>query len=117
MREDRLWEILDKRVLDQKKNEMILKEVSSLAKGCIRVNGEERPTIKEVAMELEGLMTMGKHLQEKDKDMMVEESEYLLGYCTNNDGYGSSSVSFLVTSGHDDSIQKHITFDIIDGGR
>ncbi|KAK4275810.1 hypothetical protein QN277_018830 [Acacia crassicarpa] len=117
MREDRLWEILDKRVLDQKKNAMILKEVASLARRCIRVNGEERPTMKEVAMELEGLITMGKHLQEKDKDMMVEESEYLLGYCTNNDGYGSTSASFSVISGHDDSIQKHVTFDIIDGGR
>ncbi|KAI9083720.1 hypothetical protein K1719_034309 [Acacia pycnantha] len=116
MREDRLWEILDKRVLDQKKNAMILKEVASLAKRCIRVNGEKRPTMKEVAMELEGLMAMGKHLQEKENDMKVEESEYLLGYCPNNDGYGSTSASFSVTSGHD-SIQKHVTFDIVDGGR
>ncbi|KAK4275809.1 hypothetical protein QN277_018829 [Acacia crassicarpa] len=116
MKEDRLWEILDKRVLDQKKNAMILNEVASLAKRCIRVSGEERPTMKEVAMELEGLMAKGKHLHEKDKDMMEKESEYLLGYCPNNDGYGSTSASFSVTSGHD-SIQKHVAFDIIDGGR
>ena len=54
MREDRLWEILDKQVLDQKKNAMTLKEVALLAKRCIRVNGEERPTMKEVAMEVSG---------------------------------------------------------------
>lgn len=116
MREDRLWEILDKRILDQKKNARQLKEVALLARRCIRVNGEDRPTMKEVAMELEGLMAMEKHLQEKDKDMIVEESEHLLGQCPNNDGYGSNGASFSVASSHD-SIQKHVTFEIIDGGR
>ncbi|XP_028783920.1 wall-associated receptor kinase 3-like isoform X2 [Neltuma alba] len=115
MREDRLWEILDRRVLDQKKNAKQLKEVALLASRCIRVNGEERPTMKEVAMELEGLIAMEKHLQEKDKDMMkAEESEYLLGHYT-NDGYGSASASFSVAS--HDSIQKQVAFEIIDGGR
>ncbi|KAK4280375.1 hypothetical protein QN277_012006 [Acacia crassicarpa] len=116
MREDCLWEILYKLLLDQKKNAMILKEVASLARRCIKVNGEERPTMREVAIELEGLTAMVKHLQEKEKDMKVEESEYLLGYCPNNDGYGNTNASFSVTSGHD-SIQKHVTFDIIDGRR
>ncbi|KAI9083733.1 hypothetical protein K1719_034322 [Acacia pycnantha] len=116
MGEDHLWEILDKRVLDQKKNAIQLKEVALLARRCIRVNGEERPTMKEVAMELEGLMAMEKHLQEKDKDMMVEESEHLLGRCPNNDGYGSTGASFSVASSYD-SIQKHVTFEFIDGGR
>ncbi|KAI9083699.1 hypothetical protein K1719_034288 [Acacia pycnantha] len=51
MKEEHFWEILDKRVLDQK-NAKQMKEVALLARKCIRVNGEERPTMKEVAMEL-----------------------------------------------------------------
>ncbi|XP_028800013.1 LOW QUALITY PROTEIN: wall-associated receptor kinase 3-like [Neltuma alba] len=115
MREDRLWEILDRRVLDQRKNAKQLKEVALLASRCVRVNGEERPTMKEVAMELEGLIAMEKHLQEKDKDMMkAEESEYLLGHCP-YDGYGGASASFSVASY--DSIQKQVAFEIMDSGR
>ncbi|XP_054817639.1 wall-associated receptor kinase 3-like [Prosopis cineraria] len=114
MREDRLWKILDKRVLDQKENAKQLKEVALLAQRCIRVNGEERPTMKEVAMELEGLRAMEKNLQEKEKDMMVEESEHLLGHFP-NDGYGSASTSISVSSYA--RIQKQIAFEIVDGGR
>ncbi|XP_054819308.1 putative wall-associated receptor kinase-like 16 [Prosopis cineraria] len=114
MREDCLWEILDKRVLDPKKNAKQLKEVASLARRCIRVNGEERPTMKEVAMELEALMAMEKNLQGKDKDMMVEESEYLVSNFP-NDGYESASASISVVSY--DSIQKQVPFEIVDGGR
>ncbi|XP_054823372.1 putative wall-associated receptor kinase-like 16 isoform X1 [Prosopis cineraria] len=60
MKEDRLWEILDKRVLDQK-NEKELKEVALLARRCIKVKGKERPSMKEVAKELEGLISMENH--------------------------------------------------------
>ncbi|XP_054819690.1 wall-associated receptor kinase 3-like [Prosopis cineraria] len=114
MREDRLWEILDKQVLDEKKNAKQLKEGALLAQRCIRVNGEERPTMKEVAMELQGLIVMEKHVQGKDKDMMVEESEHLLDHFP-NDGYESASASTLVTSY--DSTQKQVVFEIIDSGR
>ncbi|XP_028751583.1 wall-associated receptor kinase 3-like [Neltuma alba] len=109
LKEDNLWEILDKRVLDQK-NEEQLKEVAFLARKCIRVNGEERPTMKEVATELEGLISMKKHPWGKREDMMSEECEYLLGHVT--DGYGNASAS---TSAVYDSIQREIAFEIEDG--
>lgn len=35
-----------------------IKEVTKLAKECVRVKGEERPTTKEVAMELERLQVV-----------------------------------------------------------
>lgn len=37
------------------------KEVAELAKRCLRVKGEERPTMKEVEMELEGLRVRNRH--------------------------------------------------------
>ncbi|KAK4265727.1 hypothetical protein QN277_026744 [Acacia crassicarpa] len=109
MKEDNLWEILDKRVLDQKNAEQV-KEVAFLAKKCIRVNREERPTMREVAMELEGLIAMKKHPWGKGEKMMSEECEYLLDQVAN--GYGNASAS---SSAAYDSIRKQIAFEIEDG--
>lgn len=60
MKDDRLFEILDARVLKEG-NATHLKEVAILAKRCLMVKGEERPTMKEVAMELEGLRILETH--------------------------------------------------------
>ena len=38
-----------------------LKEVANLTKRCLRLKGEDRPTMKEVATELEGLRKMEMH--------------------------------------------------------
>ncbi|GAB4859119.1 hypothetical protein Ancab_010584 [Ancistrocladus abbreviatus] len=55
MKEDRLLEILDEKIVSRGNIEQ-LKEVANLAKRCFRVKGEERPTMKEVALELKGIM-------------------------------------------------------------
>ncbi|KAF9687145.1 hypothetical protein SADUNF_Sadunf02G0063300 [Salix dunnii] len=55
-----------------------VKEVANIAKKCIRIRGEERPSMKEVAMELEGLRTSAKHPWTNDESN-VEETKYLLG--------------------------------------
>ncbi|GAB4828495.1 hypothetical protein Ancab_039333 [Ancistrocladus abbreviatus] len=55
MKEDRLLEILDEKIVSRGNIEQ-LKEVVNLAKRCLRVKGEERPTMKKVAHELEGIM-------------------------------------------------------------
>ncbi|KAF8018904.1 hypothetical protein BT93_H3715 [Corymbia citriodora subsp. variegata] len=52
---ERLFEIIDSRVLNEG-NPKEIKEVAMLASRCLRVKGEDRPTMKEVAIELEGLM-------------------------------------------------------------
>ena len=76
LKEDRLVQILDDCVVKEAKTEQ-LKEVGNLAKRCLRVKGEERPTMKEVAMELEGLRIMVKHPWVNDQ-LNLEETEYLL---------------------------------------
>ncbi|KAK8692741.1 hypothetical protein V6N13_070348 [Hibiscus sabdariffa] len=54
---DRLFGIIDQRILVEGNNTQI-KKVATLANRCLRVKGDERPSMKEVAMELEGLRVM-----------------------------------------------------------
>ncbi|KAK8510589.1 hypothetical protein V6N12_055516 [Hibiscus sabdariffa] len=109
MKEDRLLEILDPRVVNDGNVEQ-LKEVAALARRCVRVKGEERPTMKEVAHELAGLQAMPKHPWSGSK-LIGEEAEYLLGDLigTYNDGATSSSMGY-------DSINNKFTFEL-DGAR
>ncbi|XVF70807.1 hypothetical protein PTKIN_Ptkin11bG0191300 [Pterospermum kingtungense] len=113
MKEERLQEILDERVVNDK-NFAQLKEVATLARRCVRVKGEERPTMKEVASELQGLLAMEKHPWGKGY-LDEEEAEYLLAdelYSSSNDLFeASSSISM-----GPDSIKKHVRFEI-DGAR
>ena len=76
MKENRLFEILDRRVLNEGNAEQVM-EVAMLVKRCLSLKGEERPTMKEVALELEGLKAMEKPPRVKG-NMGSEETEYLL---------------------------------------
>ncbi|XP_018731898.2 wall-associated receptor kinase-like 8 [Eucalyptus grandis] len=57
MEEKRLFDVLDKEVLDHGDKEEII-AVSNLAKRCLNPNGRYRPTMKEVAMELERVRSL-----------------------------------------------------------
>ncbi|OVA10619.1 Protein kinase domain [Macleaya cordata] len=52
--ENNLFKLLDTPVMNEGKPEQIL-AVAELAKRCLSLKGEERPTMKQVAIELEGL--------------------------------------------------------------
>ncbi|CAL5386716.1 unnamed protein product [Camellia sinensis] len=111
MKEDHLYEIVNEQVMNEANADQ-LKEVAILAKRCLRVKGDERPAMKEVAIELEGLRMMEKHSWVNDnKDL--EETRYLLGDQL-SDAYGggdsrSNSAAY-------DSMANHI-ISPIDGGR
>ncbi|KAG5250792.1 wall-associated receptor kinase [Salix suchowensis] len=77
LKEDRLVHILQDCMVNQD-NMRQVKEFANIAKKCIRIRGEERPSMKEVAMELEGLRTSANHPWTNDESN-VEETEYLLG--------------------------------------
>ncbi|KAM1213112.1 hypothetical protein PS2_004567 [Malus domestica] len=77
MEKDRLNEILDDDMLNERNIET-LKTVANLAKRCVRVKGEDRPTMKEVVMELEGMRITEKHPWEK-AEICSEETKCLLG--------------------------------------
>ncbi|KAJ0097861.1 hypothetical protein Patl1_28675 [Pistacia atlantica] len=54
MKEKRLYDILDAQVKqDGKKDEIMV--FANLAKRCLNQTGKERPTMKEIVIELEGI--------------------------------------------------------------
>ncbi|KAK0589876.1 hypothetical protein LWI29_019556 [Acer saccharum] len=59
MVENNLFDILDPEVIKVSKKEEIM-TVANLAKRCLNLNGKERPTMKEVAMVLEGIQASQK---------------------------------------------------------
>ncbi|XP_062088630.1 wall-associated receptor kinase 5-like [Humulus lupulus] len=82
MKDNNLFqEILDSQLVDEADVEE-LNVVANLAKRCLKVKGEERPTMKEVASELEGLLKhKGIHPWEH---IDSEESERLLKATSSN---------------------------------
>ncbi|XP_047969147.1 wall-associated receptor kinase-like 6 [Salvia hispanica] len=57
MEEDKVFDIVDERVLREGKREEIM-GVAQLARRCLHLNGKRRPTMKEVAVELEGIQIL-----------------------------------------------------------
>ncbi|KAL1543574.1 wall-associated receptor kinase 2-like [Salvia divinorum] len=82
MKEDRLFQILDPRVLKEGSIKQV-QDVAKLVKRCVKMNSEDRPTMKEVAMELEGLRKLSKHpwtgqqLEEEGVPLMSEQQSDL----------------------------------------
>jgi serine/threonine protein kinase len=73
MEENNLFDVLDSRVLKEGKKEEII-AVATLAKRCLDLNGKKRPTMKEVAKELEAVQVLQKaHTLQQD----FEEHEYV----------------------------------------
>nr|XP_043613246.1 putative wall-associated receptor kinase-like 16 [Erigeron canadensis] len=112
LEDGRLFQVLDEHLqLKELPNEIM--QVSRLAERCLRVKGIERPTMKEVTMELEGIMAsmIQKHpwLQSSAKE---EEGEHLLKQSAGNyiftDGASGSSGTF-------DSICREISLSIPSG--
>ncbi|KAL2325007.1 hypothetical protein Fmac_024065 [Flemingia macrophylla] len=78
MDEGCLDQILDNDIVSDASVGYII-DVANLAKRCLRLKGEERPSMKEVAMELEGIRVMEKHSLGGANDVeSQEETEYFL---------------------------------------
>ncbi|KAF4376937.1 hypothetical protein F8388_022653 [Cannabis sativa] len=114
---DQFNEFIDDKILNDGNIEVI-KEVVALTKRCLRIKGEDRPTMKEVAMELDGLRAMSKHSWTNIGD---EESEHLLGekHSINHNNYigydlecGSSGTTAMY-----DSMQTQLMLNPFDDGR
>ncbi|PIN19042.1 Serine/threonine protein kinase [Handroanthus impetiginosus] len=93
LRKDRLFEILEENIVCDETREQII-EVSKLAKKCLNVRGDDRPTMKEMAMALDALRLGGRNSWAKVEDDQ-EEIESLFGK-------GLSSISF--SDDHSESI-------------
>ncbi|GMP46688.1 hypothetical protein CsSME_00014743 [Camellia sinensis var. sinensis] len=116
MKNDRLFQVIDEQIEIEGIVEE-LTEVANIAKRCLIVKGEERPTMKEVAMELEGLINkkMKKHPWVKI-DLNGEESEHLLGGKLSGFELDCTTSSSNTTTTGYDSVREHMMLPM-DGGR
>ncbi|KAL5987591.1 hypothetical protein ACLOJK_035340 [Asimina triloba] len=94
VKENRLGEILEERVASQGRVEEV-EAVAELARRCLKLRGDERPVMKEVAMELEGLRRGGRHPWEVGEEV-EEESRRLLGEVPGFDTGDSSALDSLM---------------------
>jgi serine/threonine protein kinase len=112
LRENRVLEVLRFGILNDDNKEEI-KEVAILAAKCLRLKGEERPSMKEVAMELEGMRLGEKHPWTK-LEINLEETQSLLQETSFNTNYETGDSSNHGYSGYD-SLKVHAPMSLNDG--
>ncbi|MQL96673.1 hypothetical protein Taro_029364 [Colocasia esculenta] len=100
---DQLLEILDAQIVDEGNIEYV-KEVAKLTCRCLNMKGEERPTMKEVAMELEGVRNLilslsQPYINADDMEPLLDE-EYSSGYAST-----SKTSSYFISTTNALSIQ------------
>nr|XP_011462038.1 PREDICTED: wall-associated receptor kinase 3-like [Fragaria vesca subsp. vesca] len=114
IQEDRLKEIIDDDIVNDGNVDETLKNMANLAKRRLRLKGEERPTMKEVATELDGMRTKIMHPRGK-ADFGSEETENLeTGTVDGKCDYGFSSTITSTASWYD-SMQKQMLMPYDDG--
>ena len=76
LKQDRIFEAIQVGILNDE-NKKEIKGVAILTARCLRLRGEERPSMKELAIELDGIRLMEKHPW-NDTEQNYEESQRLL---------------------------------------
>uniref|UniRef100_A0A7N0UB98 Protein kinase domain-containing protein n=1 Tax=Kalanchoe fedtschenkoi TaxID=63787 RepID=A0A7N0UB98_KALFE len=101
-------------ILSMKNDKLFsIQEAASLALACLKVKGDERPSMRKVASQLQELLLMGKHPW-MDAATASEENEHLLE-CQILDEYDpSGSISSSPTASYN-SITHHIVLSVGDG--
>lgn len=87
VKENKLFQILEPRVVREGSLEQ-LQAIGELVKRCLHLNGEDRPTMKDVAMELEGLRKFNQHPWANNQTAGVQEES--VGLMNANDLYDPS---------------------------
>ncbi|KAJ8537789.1 hypothetical protein K7X08_014329 [Anisodus acutangulus] len=83
IKENRLLDVLDCHILSDGNTEHLVRGVAMLAKRCLNVKGEDRPTMKEVATELQRLCQIisSNHDSEEYYCQVVDEMLTSYGSC------------------------------------
>ncbi|KAG8378454.1 hypothetical protein BUALT_Bualt08G0138900 [Buddleja alternifolia] len=110
LKKEQLLQVLDVNIVGEGNMEQII-EVARLAEWCLHVKGEDRPSMKQVAMKLEGLRLGGKHSWAQT-EQNAEEMESLIseGFDGLACGDGNSTITGY------DSVREHVILPI-SGGR
>ncbi|XP_047307696.1 wall-associated receptor kinase 1-like [Impatiens glandulifera] len=104
MKDNRLFQVLEPRVVREGTLEQ-LQLVARLVKRCLSLNGEDRPTMKEVAMELEGLKRYTKHPWVQTLNQ--EESVGLMGV-ESSDLYTVEMSAYLSNEGSSQPLNSNV---------
>ncbi|KAL3750258.1 hypothetical protein ACJRO7_011279 [Eucalyptus globulus] len=102
---NQLFQIVDRVIADEGNNEQV-REVANIAKRCLRLKGKERPTMKEVAIELEGLKAKSNHPWMSTVNLNGEEVIHLLGGTTDLTVYMDTAET--MNTGPSDSMKNHV---------
>ena len=106
-----MFEVLEKHLAKEENVEQ-LKEAANLAKMCLRLKGEDRPTMKEVATKLEYLRKMEKHSRD-NVDSNSEETKFLRTRTSDSHNYDVDNQSADVN----DTVRDHVALLDFDDGR
>ncbi|CAM8935815.1 unnamed protein product [Rhodiola kirilowii] len=112
MKNDKLFSIIEDGLTNDGNRKQI-QEAANLALACLRVIGDERPSMRELAAELQGLILIGKQPW-MDATMASDENDLLLGSKL-LDGYDPSDTVSYNTTGCYDSITNHVVLSVGDG--
>uniref|UniRef100_A0A803L4B7 Protein kinase domain-containing protein n=2 Tax=Chenopodium quinoa TaxID=63459 RepID=A0A803L4B7_CHEQI len=91
MENSRLFDILDPRILDEGKKEEFA-AVANLARQCLKMNGKERPTMKEIAIVLDKIRSS--HVPYSTAPNSMVGKEVMMEMSDNKHGASSSTSSF-----------------------
>ncbi|KAF5450683.1 hypothetical protein F2P56_031013 [Juglans regia] len=114
VKEDRLHQILDDHIVsDGNINE--INEVAKLVMQCLSVRGEDRPNMKKVAMELEGLRSMDQKHQWDKVDLYTKEAECCATppaqYSFSINGVNNGCSSTSATMGTSESMRNQLSLE------
>ncbi|KAL3845640.1 hypothetical protein ACJIZ3_003043 [Penstemon smallii] len=100
LRGKRLFDVLDDGIVSEENKEQ-LTQVANLAQVCLNRKGKDRPTMKEVAMELGGLKRDRKHPENEHNYKSQEMDLYCLDDGLDSNYYGNStSTGYDTSRGH-----------------
>ncbi|KAL4596050.1 hypothetical protein ACB092_12G136200 [Castanea dentata] len=114
IKEDRLLQIVEVHIVNDGNIEQ-LKEVANLAKRCLRLTGDDRPSMKEVAAELERLKKMEKKPSE-NTDVYANKTEYLLSATSKSFDIDVGTGGSTSTTAEYDSMNNQL-LKLVDNGR
>ncbi|XP_030517009.2 wall-associated receptor kinase 2-like [Rhodamnia argentea] len=105
LKNNQLFQIVDEAIANEGNNDRV-REVANVAKRCLTLKGEERPTMKEVAIELEGLKVKPNHPWMSSVDLHGEDGLHLLGEMTDPTVYMDCTET--INTGPSDSMKNHV---------
>ncbi|KAL9670069.1 hypothetical protein QQ045_007620 [Rhodiola kirilowii] len=113
MKNDKLFSVIEDGLVNDG-NKKQIQEIANLALACLRVLGDERPSMREFASELHRILLIGAHpwmvATAASED---NENEHLLG-CQPQDGYHRSDTTSCNTTMCYDSITEHVVLSVGD---